>query len=55
LIIVAFIGSILGIFAFCFGIFFTFPFIYSMQYAVYKNIVGFNQENEINEISGAEN
>lgn len=55
LIIVALIGSILGIFAFCFGIFFTFPFVYSMQYAVYKNIVGFNQENEINEISKSEN
>jgi hypothetical protein len=55
LIIVAFIGSILGIFAFCFGMFFTFPFVYSMQYAIYKNIIGFEEKDEINDISGAEN
>lgn len=55
LIIIAIIGSILGIFAFCFGVFFTFPFAYSMQYAIYKNIVGFDQINDINEISGSEN
>jgi hypothetical protein len=40
LIIVAAIFAILGIFAFCIGIFFTWPFMYSMTYVIYKTIIG---------------
>lgn len=39
LIVTAFLGSLLGIFAFCLGIFFTIPFNYSMTYAIYKAII----------------
>jgi len=46
LLIVAFIGSILGIMGCCIGIFFTLPFLYSMNYAIYHAIVGINTENE---------
>ena len=38
LIILAQIAAFIGIFLFCFGIFFTFPFYYAMQYVIYKNI-----------------
>lgn len=55
LAIVAGIGSVIGIFGFCIGIFFTLPFAYSMNYMIYKNIIGFDETSEIDEISGAEN
>ena len=38
LIVLAEIAAFIGIFLFCFGIFFTFPFYYAMQYVIYKNI-----------------
>ena len=38
LIILAQIAAFVGIFLFCFGIFFTFPFYYAMQYVIYKKI-----------------
>lgn len=47
LIIVAGIGAILGIFGFCIGIFFTWPFMYSMTYVIYKTIVGIDETIEI--------
>ena len=40
LMIIAIIGSFIGIMACCFGIFFTMPFLYSMNYAIYSDIVG---------------
>lgn len=40
LIIVSIIGILVGFMACCVGIFFTFPFIYSMKYAIYSAIVG---------------
>jgi hypothetical protein len=55
LIIVAGIGAALGIFGICIGIFFTWPFMYSMNYVIYKSIVGFDETSEIDEISGTEN
>jgi hypothetical protein len=55
LTIVAGIGAALGIFGICIGIFFTWPFMYSMNYVIYKSIVGFDETSEIDEISGAEN
>lgn len=38
LLIIALIFSYLGIFAFIIGLFFTFPFYYCTQYAIYKNL-----------------
>lgn len=38
LIIVAGIFAIVGVFAFCIGIVFTMPAIYSMQYSIYKRL-----------------
>jgi hypothetical protein len=55
LLIVAGIGAMLGVFGLCIGIFFTYPFVYSMNYIIYKNIIGFDQTSEIDEISGMEN
>lgn len=48
-LIVAGIGAIIGIIAFCLGVFFTIPYIYCMHYTIYKNIFG-TDENEIEEI-----
>ncbi|TGD59833.1 hypothetical protein [Flavobacterium humi] len=38
LMVIAFVFSFIGIFAFCIGIFFTIPFLYAMQYSVYKRL-----------------
>ncbi len=51
LIIVSLIAAIIGIFGFCIGILFTMPFIYSMNYTIYKNIIGIDSANEIEEIA----
>jgi hypothetical protein len=55
LVIVSIIGAALGIFGLCIGIFFTMPFMYSMNYVIYKSIIGIDETNEIDEISGTEN
>ena len=47
LIIVAGIGSVIGIFGFCIGLFFTLPFMYSMNYIIYKTIIGIDSVSEI--------
>jgi hypothetical protein len=41
---------ILGIFALCIGIIFTIPFLYSLQYIIYKKYLPIDETNEINEI-----
>lgn len=41
LFVVSYIASLIGIFGCCIGIFFTMPFMYSLYYAVYSQIVGF--------------
>lgn len=51
LIVVAGIGAIIGIFGFCIGIFFTMPFMYSMNYTTYKTIIGIDSANKIEEIN----
>ncbi len=51
LIIVAFIGAMIGIFGFCIGILFTMPFMYSMCYVIYSSIVGVETASEIEEIA----
>jgi hypothetical protein len=50
LTIVAGIGSAIGIFGFCIGVFFTMPFMYSMNYSIYKSIIGIDAPTEIEEI-----
>lgn len=55
LIIVAGIGSVIGIFGFCIGLFFTLPFMYSMNYVIYKTIIGLEDSSEIEEIKINEN
>lgn len=51
LIIVAGIGAALGLFGLCIGVFFTWPFMYSMNYMIYKNIIGIDSISESNETS----
>ncbi len=46
LLIVAIITALIGLFGFCIGIFFTYPFIYSMYYAIYSSIIGFDTEED---------
>ena len=46
LLIVSYLFVMLGIFAFCIGIFFTMPFVYSMYYIIYTETIG-----ELEEIS----
>nr|WP_315140884.1 hypothetical protein [uncultured Flavobacterium sp.] len=38
LIIVAILGALLGLFAFCIGIFFTYPFLISVVYTMYNQV-----------------
>ena len=54
LTIVAGIGAALGIFGFCIGIFFTWPFLYSMNYVIYKTIVGIDDETEMEKTPNSE-
>ena len=42
LFVVSSIASIIGIFGCCVGIFFTIPFMYSLYFALYSKIVGFD-------------
>lgn len=42
-LVLAAIGSCVGLIAFCLGIFFTLPYLYSMYYSIYKNSVGFEE------------
>jgi hypothetical protein len=43
LFVVSYIASLIGIFGCCIGIFFTLPFMYSLYFAVYSQIVGFDE------------
>ncbi|UQD56747.1 hypothetical protein [Flavobacterium sp. K5-23] len=49
LVLVAGIGSLVGFIGCCIGIFFTIPFVYSMYYAIYSQILGFENEENIME------
>ncbi len=44
LLFVAFLGSLVGLIAFCIGVLFTIPFNMSMQYAIYDSIIGIENE-----------
>lgn len=45
----AFCSIIFGLMALCIGIFFTLPFMYSLQYAIYRNMMGIEKESLIEE------
>lgn len=47
LVVVAYLGSLVGIIGCCIGLFFTLPFMYSMYYAIYSQIVGFDMETKM--------
>ncbi|UOK41551.1 MULTISPECIES: hypothetical protein [Flavobacterium] len=42
-ILLATIGSFIGLFAFCIGLFFTMPYLYCMYYSIYNRSVGFEK------------
>lgn len=44
------IGAMVGIIALCIGIFFTFPYYFSVIYATYENGIGVNETSPIDEI-----
>lgn len=46
LIIIGSIATLVGFIGCCIGIFFTLPFIYSLHYAIYSEIIGFETEDE---------
>lgn len=43
LLVVAYLFCITGVFMFLIGLLFTFPFMFSMYYAMYRTIIGFNE------------
>jgi hypothetical protein len=49
------VGIVIGFFALCIGIFFTIPLWYSMQYIIYKTIMGVYVHNELDEIGTYKN
>ena len=49
LIVIGSIGVMVGFIGCCIGIFFTLPFIYSLYYAIYSEIIGFESEDEFEE------
>ncbi|MFI0490379.1 hypothetical protein [Flavobacterium sp.] len=50
LVIVAIIAALIGLFGLCIGIFFTYPFMFSMTYAIYSSIIGINSEVELEQV-----
>lgn len=46
LLVVGVIASLVGFIGCCIGIVFTIPFMYSLYYALYSEIIGFDPENE---------
>lgn len=50
LIIIMSICAALGFIGLCIGIFFTIPLVYSLQYAIYRNAVGIENEDELADI-----
>ncbi len=50
LILVGVICSLVGLIAFCIGLFFTLPFIYAIYYSIFVNIFGVDEEETVNQI-----
>jgi uncharacterized membrane protein len=55
LMVVSIIASMVGFIGCCIGIFFTLPFLYSMYYAIYNEIIGFDNEDEYQQIANSKN
>jgi uncharacterized membrane protein len=55
LMLVSIIAAFVGLIGFCIGIFFTLPFMYSMYFAIYNSIIGFDSKSELDEIGMSEN
>jgi hypothetical protein len=53
-LLLAVIGMLLGLFALCIGMIFTFPYYYSMIYAIYNQAIGFEEKSVIDEIGKEE-
>jgi hypothetical protein len=49
LMVVAIIGAMVGFMGCCIGVFFTIPFLYSMNYVIYSAIVGIDSQDKIEE------
>ena len=49
-LIIAFFGIMVGIIALCVGILFTFPYYFSMVYAIYEQAIGFKEKSVIDDI-----
>jgi hypothetical protein len=49
-VIFAFIIALLGVFAFCIGLFFTVGYFYTMNYTLYNEIIPIDNKNPIDEI-----
>jgi hypothetical protein len=47
ILVVGYIATMVGFIGCCIGIFFTLPFIYSLYFAIYSEIIGFDPEDEI--------
>jgi uncharacterized membrane protein len=54
LLIVAGIASMVGFIGCFIGVFFTIPFMYSMNYAIYSTIIGFDSKSELEEMEPSE-
>lgn len=54
LLICGFLFVMLGIIACCIGIIFTMPFIYSLYYSIYNEVIGVATHDELDEINGVE-
>lgn len=50
LVVVSFLAALTGLMGFCIGIFFTIPFMYSMEYSLYNTIIGIDYVSEIDEL-----
>jgi len=53
LMLVAVILAAFGLIAFCIGIIFTTPLIFSVQYIIYANVIGIDEKNELEEIGSS--
>jgi hypothetical protein len=49
LMVVAIIGAMVGFMGCCIGVFFTLPFLYSMNYVIYSAIVGIDSQDKTEE------
>lgn len=54
LVVIAIIFCLLGVFGLCIGLFFTFPFWYSINYIIYSEIVPVNNTDALDEIGVTE-